>query len=81
MTAYPHLFAPIRVGNAVFRNRILASPTGYVDIKSDCSLDERAILYYERKAAGGAAAVCVGECQVDHPRSSGAACASTCRTP
>ena len=70
MLKYPHLFEPIKVGNVVFRNRIFASPTGWVDIKEDCTLGENAIDYYAEKAKGGAASVCIGECQVDHPRGS-----------
>lgn len=69
MLKYPHLFSPIRVGNVVFRNRIFASPTGWVDIKDDHTLGDNAIDYYVEKAKGGAASVCVGECQVDFPRS------------
>lgn len=69
MLKYPHLFSPIKVGNVVFRNRIFASPTGWVDIKDDCTLGDNAIDYYVEKAKGGAASVCVGECQVDRPRS------------
>ncbi len=70
MLKYPHLFSPIKVGNVVFRNRIFASPTGWVDIKNDCTLGDNAIDYYAEKAKGGAATVVVGECQVDFPRSS-----------
>jgi 2,4-dienoyl-CoA reductase-like NADH-dependent reductase (Old Yellow Enzyme family)/thioredoxin reductase len=66
--AYPNLFSPIKVGGVVFRNRILASPTGHTDIRADKTLGMNAILYYERKAKGGAAAVSVGECQVDLER-------------
>ena len=69
MLKYPHLFSPIKVGDVVFRNRIFASPTGWVDIKEDCTLGDNAIDYYVEKAKGGAAAVCIGECQVDKPRS------------
>ena len=69
MLKYPHLFSPIKVGNVVFRNRIFASPTGWTDIKSDYTLDDRAAQYYARKAEGGAAAVVIGECQVDPKRS------------
>ena len=70
MLKYPHLFSPIKVGNVVFRNRIFASPTGWVDIKDDCTLGDNAIDYYAEKAKGGAASVCVGECQVDRLRGS-----------
>ena len=69
MLKYPNLFSPIKVGNVVFRNRIFASPTGWVDIKDDHTLGDNAITYYVEKAKGGAGSVCVGECQVDNPRS------------
>jgi 2,4-dienoyl-CoA reductase-like NADH-dependent reductase (Old Yellow Enzyme family)/thioredoxin reductase len=67
MSGYPNLFAPIKVGNILLRNRIFASATGAADIRSDKSLPDSALLYYARKAMGGAAQVTVGECQVDHP--------------
>ena len=68
MLKYPHLFAPKQVGNVLFRNRIFAAATGHVDIKADKTLSTDALLYYERKAIGGAAQVCVGECHVDPVR-------------
>jgi 2,4-dienoyl-CoA reductase-like NADH-dependent reductase (Old Yellow Enzyme family)/thioredoxin reductase len=67
MLQYPNLFAPVKVGGVLFRNRIFASATGAADIRSDKSLPDSALLYYARKAQGGAAQVTVGECQVDHP--------------
>jgi 2,4-dienoyl-CoA reductase-like NADH-dependent reductase (Old Yellow Enzyme family)/NADPH-dependent 2,4-dienoyl-CoA reductase/sulfur reductase-like enzyme len=67
MHVYPSLFEPIRVGSVLFRNRIFASATGAADIQPDKSLPDRTLLYYARKAMGGAAQVTVGECQVDHP--------------
>lgn len=60
---YPHLFEPVLVGNRVFKNRIFNSPTGNspeYDIP-----EEDDIAYYERKAQGGAASVCVGDACVD----------------
>ncbi|MDR0838727.1 MAG: NAD(P)/FAD-dependent oxidoreductase [Oscillospiraceae bacterium] len=62
---YPLLFEPIRVGNALFRNRLFTSPTGYQDLTAEGHLTPEAMAYYERKAIGGAAAVTVGECVVD----------------
>jgi 2,4-dienoyl-CoA reductase-like NADH-dependent reductase (Old Yellow Enzyme family)/thioredoxin reductase len=66
---YPHLFRPIRLGGALFRNRIFASPTGFIDMElygeGRNLLPPEAAYYYERKAAGGAAAVTVGEMMVD----------------
>ncbi|MCL1848460.1 MAG: NAD(P)/FAD-dependent oxidoreductase [Clostridiales bacterium] len=66
MLAYPHLFSPVKVGNVLFRNRILASATGYIETNGK-ALPDSALNYYARKAMGGAAAVVVGECQVDPP--------------
>jgi 2,4-dienoyl-CoA reductase-like NADH-dependent reductase (Old Yellow Enzyme family) len=65
MNKYPNLFSPLRAGNVWFRNRILASATGHLDMDQTGVLSEGALLYYERKAAGGAAAVVVGECNID----------------
>jgi 2,4-dienoyl-CoA reductase-like NADH-dependent reductase (Old Yellow Enzyme family)/thioredoxin reductase len=53
---YKHLFQPIVLGKQVFRNRIFNSPTGISEFPiQDC------IHYYERKALGGAASVCIGD--------------------
>jgi 2,4-dienoyl-CoA reductase-like NADH-dependent reductase (Old Yellow Enzyme family)/NADPH-dependent 2,4-dienoyl-CoA reductase/sulfur reductase-like enzyme len=62
---YPSLFSPITLGGVTFRNRIFASPTGlqYSDPKNRPSAE--GIAYYERKAMGGAASVCVGDATVD----------------
>jgi len=65
-----HLLAPAKVAGVMFRNRILASATGHLDIGGDKHLSEGALLYYERKAIGGAASVVVGECNVDPPNAS-----------
>ena len=60
---YPHLFEPIVIGNRVFKNRIFNSPTGN---SFDYDVPEaESIAYYERKAMGGAASVCVGDACVD----------------
>ncbi len=62
---YPHLFSPIRLGDALFQNRIFSSPTGvfYADPKHR-PINET-ICYFEHKAKGGAASVCVGDAMVD----------------
>ena len=62
---YPHLFSPIVLGNALFRNRIFASPTGYQNLNGDGYLNDGATAYYERKAMGGAASVATFEGIVD----------------
>jgi len=53
---YPHLFEPIVLGKRYFKNRIFYSPTGYKEQPVD-----EAACFYERKAMGGAASVCVGD--------------------
>ena len=65
MLKYPHLFAPIELAGALFRNRIFAAPTGYQDMDREGVLPPEAAAYYARKAKGGAAAVTLGECVVD----------------
>jgi len=65
MLKYPHLFEPIELAGTIFRNRIFAAPTGWMDEYRDGSLPPEAAAYYARKAKGGAAAVTLGECAVD----------------
>jgi 2,4-dienoyl-CoA reductase-like NADH-dependent reductase (Old Yellow Enzyme family)/ribulose 1,5-bisphosphate synthetase/thiazole synthase len=62
---YPHLFTPLQVGSALFRNRVFSAPTGHTDTEVDGTPTDREIAYYARKALGGAAAVTIGECSVD----------------
>jgi 2,4-dienoyl-CoA reductase-like NADH-dependent reductase (Old Yellow Enzyme family)/thioredoxin reductase len=56
---YPRLFEPIVLGKILYKNRIFYSPTGYKEQPVD-----EAASYYERKAIGGAASVCVGDAAV-----------------
>ena len=56
---FPHLFTPIIVGGTLFRNRIFAAPTGSSYLDSDGFLMPEVGAYYERKASGGAASVCI----------------------
>ena len=62
---YPNLFKPIILGGTLFRNRIFAAPTGYMDNGRFGDMPPEAAYYFERKAKGGAAAVTLGECKVD----------------
>ena len=62
---YPHLFSPIQLGDTLFRNRIFASPTGVFYADTSHRPINETICYYERKAKGGAASVCVGDAMVD----------------
>ena len=66
MLQFPNLFKPFVIGNTVFRNRIFTSPTGYMDFFWDGTTPtEEFIAYYEKKAMGGAATVCIGECHIN----------------
>ena len=56
MNNYPNLFKPIKVGNIVLRNRMIATPTGPGTAKE--------------KATGGYAMFILGSGAVDEPRSS-----------
>ena len=55
-TKYPHLFQPIVLGKQLFRNRIFNSPTGL-----EINPERYTCGYYERKAMGGSASVCIGD--------------------
>ena len=62
---YPNLFSPIRLGDTLFANRIFASPTGMFYASSTNRPINETMAYYERKAKGGAASVCVGDAMID----------------
>ncbi|MCL2126447.1 MAG: NAD(P)/FAD-dependent oxidoreductase [Oscillospiraceae bacterium] len=62
---FPHLLKPLKIGNILFRNRMFCAPTGHTDIIYDGQPSIDAIMYYERKAMGGAATVTSGEVAVD----------------
>lgn len=63
--AYPHLFTPITLAGQLFRNRIFASPTGLQYNHYGNRPNNETICYFERKAIGGAASVCIGDAMVD----------------
>ena len=62
---YPLLFTPITLGGTQFRNRIFASPTGGQHTHYGNHPINELICYYERKAVGGAASVCIGDAMPD----------------
>ncbi|NMA24490.1 MAG: FAD-dependent oxidoreductase [Clostridiales bacterium] len=64
---YPHLFEPLKVRGAVFKNRIFSAPQGYYNVGPDGFPNADAIAYYEAKARGGMASVCVGDGVVHSP--------------
>lgn len=61
---YPHLFEPIKVAGTVFRNRIFASPEGFYNVAKDNLPGPQEAAFFGRKALGGFASVCVGDCIV-----------------
>ena len=61
---YPHLFEPVTLAGTLFRNRIFASPTGTAYMTGEHFPVQETNAYYERKAIGGAASVCVGDAVV-----------------
>lgn len=67
MKKYPHLSSPYTIRGVTFRNRIFATPTGlvYPDEYSGAP-DFRTVLFYEKKARGGAARVTYGETPVNN---------------
>ena len=62
---FPNLLAPIKVGGVMFRNRMFCAPTGHTDIVYDGQPSLDAVMYFERKAMGGAATISCGEVVVD----------------
>ena len=62
---YKRLFEPIQLGRQYFRNRIFASPQDFPGLTSDRFLTRDGTAFYERKAMGGFASVCVGDFMVD----------------
>lgn len=67
---YPHLCAPLCVGNVELRNRMCSAPIGATDILADGTPGPRTLGFYELRAKGGAAVVTVSELVV-HPETDG----------
>ncbi|MDR3210242.1 MAG: FAD-dependent oxidoreductase [Oscillospiraceae bacterium] len=65
MLKYPKLFEPIKLANTTFSSRLFASPISTRALDAENRPTPEAIAFYERKARGGAASVCVGDCVVD----------------
>ncbi|MCL2226502.1 MAG: NAD(P)/FAD-dependent oxidoreductase [Oscillospiraceae bacterium] len=65
MEKYPNLFSSITLAGTVFRNRIFSSPTGPAYMTSQHFPLQETNAYYEVKAIGGAASVCVGDAVID----------------
>lgn len=70
---YPNLYAPIKIGGVILKNRIISAPSSQADLNPDGTLNRYNIAYYGRKAKGGVAMVTIGDGIVhpsgqDHPR-------------
>ncbi len=66
---YPHLFSPIVLADTYFRNRLFASPQGPGYAYALNRPAELTMAFYERRAIGGAASVCIGDTTIDGKRS------------
>ena len=67
MTAYPHLFSPLEIGNVEVRNRIMQ--TAHVKLLAYNAVDsERNVAYQAARAKGGAGLLITGN-RVVHPTS------------
>ena len=62
---YPHLFQPIVLGGTVFRNRVFSSPQGFYNVGPESYPNDACAAFFARKAEGGVASVCIGDCIVD----------------
>ena len=62
---YKKLFEPIKLGRTLFRNRIFSSPQDIYRLTSENFLDDNATAFYEVKALGGFASVCIGDFMID----------------
>ena len=58
---YKRLFTPLKAGTVTLKNRIVAAPMSIVELDAKGGYTEAALAYYENLAAGGAAAVTLGE--------------------
>ena len=67
---YPHLFSPMRVGKATFKNRVFVAPT-HTPFSAGVNnlLTNEGIRYYGGFAKGGAGAVHMGESLLDRVNS------------
>ena len=61
MNKYPHLLSPIKLGSLTLRNRIFEAPMGIGPLTPEGYFTPDAMAFYEARAAGGAAAVSIGE--------------------
>ena len=58
---YPHLCEPLKVRGVVFKNRLFSAPQGYYNVGPEGYVNADATAYFEAKARGGMASICVGD--------------------
>ena len=63
---FPHLLAPLQIGNVVYRNHMFCAPTGHTDDEAPGQPSRDGLMAFERIAIGGAATVAEGEVIIDH---------------
>jgi len=63
---FPHLLAPLKIGDVVYRNHMFSAPTGYCDDIAEGQPSWDGLMAFERIAIGGAATVAEGEVIIDH---------------
>ena len=63
---YPHMFAPIKIGNVTFKNRVWTAPAGaHLLYGTEEYPNDHAIAYYANKAKGGAATITISGQNMD----------------
>lgn len=62
---FEHLMSPITIAGKTYKNRMVASPALAGLIMPDGAFPMDQYRIYEKKAAGGAASVCIGETEVN----------------
>ncbi len=63
---FPHLLAPLQIGDVVYRNHMFCAPTGHTDDVAPGQPSTEGLMAFERIAVGGAATVAEGEVIIDH---------------
>jgi 2,4-dienoyl-CoA reductase-like NADH-dependent reductase (Old Yellow Enzyme family)/thioredoxin reductase len=58
---YPNLFSPVKIGNLMLKNRIVASPTSNPALNMNTYMTKDVASFFEMRAVGGAAVVTIGE--------------------
>ena len=62
---FPHLLAPLTIGDVVYRNHMFCAPTGHTDDIPPGQPSWDGLMAFERIAIGGAATVAEGEVIID----------------